>query len=114
MMNMNTAITIFAALLVGGECRFLATPTAAPTKELSIDEQIAAMQAEVADQEKEVVQAGGNVEKEDFARHCKPEARAKLEAASDSPIVEKKEDGPLAAQLEASERKAVVDNEEFC
>merc|ERR1719271_676406 len=70
------------------------------------------MQAEVSDAQKDVVAAGGKTE-EDFQRHCKPEAKAALEAAPDTPIVEKKEDGPWAASLEASNRKQLVENEEF-
>jgi len=78
-----------------------------------VDEQIAAMQADIGDQEKKVVAAGGVVEKDKFVAHCKPAVKAALEAAPDAAVVEKREDGPFAAQLEATNRKQLIENEEF-
>mmetsp|Transcript_142773 Transcript_142773/g.248959 ORF Transcript_142773/g.248959 Transcript_142773/m.248959 type:complete len:205 (+) Transcript_142773:33-647(+) len=110
-------VALFAAVLVNVECRFLA-PTAAPAVApeaaagLSVDDQIQALQAQIAGKENEIEDAGGVVD-QDFEHHCKPDVRAALEAAPDLPVAEKKYDGPFAASFEASDRKQLVENEEF-
>jgi len=111
----KAVLVLAASVLTLGEAGFLASTTAAPpSDEASVDDQIAALQGQIAAQETKVVAAGGKIETDESWRHCKPAARAALEKASGkAPIEEKKEDGPLAAQLEASNRKSLVENEEF-
>mmetsp|Transcript_68892 Transcript_68892/g.175038 ORF Transcript_68892/g.175038 Transcript_68892/m.175038 type:complete len:208 (+) Transcript_68892:51-674(+) len=112
---MRIGSAFLVALATSGECRFLA-PTGAPPADVgSIEDQIAALNAQIAASKADIVASGGTVEPDDsFVHHCKPEAKAALDKASDVPVVEKKEeDGLFAAQMEASDRKQLVDNEEF-
>lgn len=104
--------------LTSVDCRFLAAPTV--PAELSADDQIAALKAQIAAAETKVVEqkkaaglpADFGEEKPAFQHHCTPEQKAKLDK-NEPEVVAKKDDSPFADGMEATERKSLVENEEF-
>jgi len=82
--------------------------------------QIAAAVAQFA--VKKATEAKVNASEKDFVHHCKAAARASLDKeAAEAPVAQTKsppkeaarQDDPFADQVEASERKQLVENEEF-
>eukprot|EP00747_Dinoflagellata_sp_TGD_P023585 gnl/TRDRNA2_/TRDRNA2_129918_c0_seq4.p1 gnl/TRDRNA2_/TRDRNA2_129918_c0~~gnl/TRDRNA2_/TRDRNA2_129918_c0_seq4.p1 ORF type:complete len:201 (+),score=72.99 gnl/TRDRNA2_/TRDRNA2_129918_c0_seq4:93-695(+) len=101
--------------LVAG--RLLAPPA------LSIDEQIAALNAQITATQAKVVHAkeaaNMTVDDSDFKHHCKPEVKAKLDKevdeAPEKEATEKVEPkiAAFADELEATNRQSMIKNEEF-
>eukprot|EP00747_Dinoflagellata_sp_TGD_P023582 gnl/TRDRNA2_/TRDRNA2_129918_c0_seq1.p1 gnl/TRDRNA2_/TRDRNA2_129918_c0~~gnl/TRDRNA2_/TRDRNA2_129918_c0_seq1.p1 ORF type:complete len:232 (+),score=72.30 gnl/TRDRNA2_/TRDRNA2_129918_c0_seq1:98-697(+) len=109
---------LLAATAVGSlvDARLLAPPA------LSIDDQIAALNAQITATQAKVVHAKEaaniTVDDSDFKHHCKPEVKAKLDKEGDE-VSEKTNDkaepqlGAFSDELEATNRQTMVKNEEF-